>query len=585
MRYLRLARAYVQLLERLVRELVLPVAQATAREVRTDSLNDLHDAIDRVQEQIGRVALAPELEAVRASVSDHVDRDLSRVLKIDVRRQTGVDAASIVFVQKNVALIRSVSFDQLGKMREVVDAWHREGSSYEELRNQLMDTFALPRARAALIARDQTLKLNSDLTRHRHEQVGITHYKWSSSHDERVRAGHRALDGKVFAWADPPVVDPRSGRREPPGRDFQCRCVAIPQVDHLLDDEPAGATPPVVVPGAERSRLAQERAAERARRAEARAAKKAARELEAERARLQKPEAWVDRYTPRYGRDVARKLAWGRAAEERVADLPVDKFLEKHKAARRTRGAGRFHDADLWIEQAQEALRAQGIAEPTMRQVVEHLEESNALQARQVRAHMAVIGHVEGIRPPKRPVSKLGLEVQPDPNVPEALREHARDHLFTPAAEAWEALADRSVAIDWKQIELRYDGTSRAHYDHAGRYVQLGNGAAKIAAHEFAHAWEHQHGLEQLAHDFVRARATGPLTALGEGYEAHEAAWPDEFWDPYVGAHYMHGGRVYASEVTSMAIQELFASPETLATHDLDHLHFVLGLLSGGKAP
>ena len=81
---------------------------------------------------------------------------------------------------------------------------------------------------ARLLARDQTLKLYSQVTQERHQAAGVTEYVWRSSRDERVRERHKALDGTRQKYSDPPVVDEATGRRAHPGDDFQCRCTADP---------------------------------------------------------------------------------------------------------------------------------------------------------------------------------------------------------------------------------------------------------------------------------------------------------------------------------------------------------------------
>ena len=53
----------------------------------------------------------------------------------------------------------------------------------------------------------------------------IKKIRWETSEDERVRASHAKLDGKVFDWDDLPVVD---GVKTSPGRPINCRCVAVP---------------------------------------------------------------------------------------------------------------------------------------------------------------------------------------------------------------------------------------------------------------------------------------------------------------------------------------------------------------------
>jgi SPP1 gp7 family putative phage head morphogenesis protein len=95
----------------------------------------------------------------------------------------------------------------------------------------LVEEFGFARSRAKLIARDQTSKFNGSLNRIRQQQAGITEYRWSTSHDERVRGNpdgkypnarpsHWAREDKVFAWDKPPS----DGH---PGEPINCRCVAL----------------------------------------------------------------------------------------------------------------------------------------------------------------------------------------------------------------------------------------------------------------------------------------------------------------------------------------------------------------------
>jgi SPP1 gp7 family putative phage head morphogenesis protein len=90
--------------------------------------------------------------------------------------------------------------------------------------------------RALFIARDQTSKLNADLTKQQQADAGVEEYVWDSSGDSRVRPCHAALNGKTFNWNDPPEMwyetkkgRVNTGRRCHPGEDYQCRCVALPK--------------------------------------------------------------------------------------------------------------------------------------------------------------------------------------------------------------------------------------------------------------------------------------------------------------------------------------------------------------------
>lgn len=130
----------------------------------------------------------------------------------------------------NIELMEAAGRDYLEDVQSVLEDPDTFGLRVEQLRDRLLERADVSKSRAALIARDQTLKLNGALNRVRQVNAGVEKYTWSTSHDERVRESHAELDGEVFSWDAPP---------EPghPGEDFQCRCVAIPVLPGEEDDQ------------------------------------------------------------------------------------------------------------------------------------------------------------------------------------------------------------------------------------------------------------------------------------------------------------------------------------------------------------
>mgnify|MGYP001616689193 CR=1 FL=1 len=198
------------------------------------------------------------LTDVARSVFEHNRAEMSRVLRIDLRRaDLGLQAFIQDFIRKNVNLIRSVGFDQLRSMEAKVAKATAGQVRVETLQDEILRTFDVSEARAALIARDQTLKANANLTQLRQQQAGVSEYIWTTSGDERVRgrpggkwedsdADHWVLEGTRQSWTNPPVTNPKTGARNHPGEDYQCRCTATPVVDDLLG--PAVEESTVVAP-------------------------------------------------------------------------------------------------------------------------------------------------------------------------------------------------------------------------------------------------------------------------------------------------------------------------------------------------
>jgi SPP1 gp7 family putative phage head morphogenesis protein len=139
------------------------------------------------------------------------------------------------WTRENVELIRSIGTQYLGQVEELVVGAVDTGIRHEQLAAQLAERLQVTESRAQLIARDQVLRGNADLSEARMRRVGVTKYIWRATPDDRTRHDHKALDGNTYSFADPPIVDRRSGRRANPGKDIQCRCQAEPVFD---DDEP-----------------------------------------------------------------------------------------------------------------------------------------------------------------------------------------------------------------------------------------------------------------------------------------------------------------------------------------------------------
>lgn len=214
-------------------------AEQAEQAERTDSVDELRQVVEAMiaSGELASLFTSAEMTItigrIWERVADHNRGEVGRVLGItgpllDLDLRPDLDR----WRGENVRLIRSIGPEMLSDVLTEVTEAQAQGVRVEQLAERIQARFGVAESRAELIARDQVLKANADLTRVRMQRVGVARYRWSTSKDQRVREGHRALEGDVFAWSSPPVVDP-SGRRAHPGTDFQCRCVAIP----ILDDE------------------------------------------------------------------------------------------------------------------------------------------------------------------------------------------------------------------------------------------------------------------------------------------------------------------------------------------------------------
>jgi SPP1 gp7 family putative phage head morphogenesis protein len=70
----------------------------------------------------------------------------------------------------------------------------------------------------------------------KYTSAGVNKYKWrcvAGSPLHPVRPSHKALNGKIFSFDDPPIttMPGEPVRRNNPREDYGCRCHAVPIVE------------------------------------------------------------------------------------------------------------------------------------------------------------------------------------------------------------------------------------------------------------------------------------------------------------------------------------------------------------------
>lgn len=220
---------------RAIEELLLP---ALRDNLRTDAVAGfIQGPLDILQLRLRTTfrdsAISTELQEVGLDVAKQNANQLRRTIGIAIRdTDFGLGPQIDQFIATNVSRIKSLAGEQLVDITEILSRPGALGLRVEDLAKQIQDRFKVTKSKASLLARDQTLTLNSSIARNRQQNAGITEYVWTTSGDERVREAHAELDGTVQRWNDPPVTS-ESGATNHPGEDFQCRCTAFPVLPEL----------------------------------------------------------------------------------------------------------------------------------------------------------------------------------------------------------------------------------------------------------------------------------------------------------------------------------------------------------------
>jgi SPP1 gp7 family putative phage head morphogenesis protein len=173
-------------------------------------------------------------------IADDMAMRVSTHQKADLQRQSraalGVDVMVLDprvpdiargFVRENVALIKKLKNATLDDLENIVVRAYASGTRAEAVSAEIAKRFDISERRARLIARDQIGRLTGQIAGARHQEIGLTRYRWRSMRDTKVRDSHRARDGRVYTYTGKEAAPSR------PGQEILCRCLEEPVFDDV----------------------------------------------------------------------------------------------------------------------------------------------------------------------------------------------------------------------------------------------------------------------------------------------------------------------------------------------------------------
>ncbi len=145
--------------------------------------------------------------------------------RTDAAKPAGVTRKVNAARKANVALIGGTDLRQHTQLIDLFKVAQGQGTRHETLVDEVQSILGGARARAKLVARDQTVKHNAAVNQAQAEASGIREYTWRITRDDSCRPMHKALEGTVHRYDNPPVTN-KDGDRNNPGLDYNCRCLA-----------------------------------------------------------------------------------------------------------------------------------------------------------------------------------------------------------------------------------------------------------------------------------------------------------------------------------------------------------------------
>lgn len=135
-------------------------------------------------------------------------------------------------IAENVSLIKSIPAQYLQQVEGAVMRSITTGNGLADLVPALEKYEGQTHRRARNIALDQTRKTYNSINRDRMQSLGLKKFMWHhSGGGAHPREDHVEMDGQVFRFDDPPVIDQRTGEKGIPGQAPNCKCTMSPVFD------------------------------------------------------------------------------------------------------------------------------------------------------------------------------------------------------------------------------------------------------------------------------------------------------------------------------------------------------------------
>lgn len=129
---------------------------------------------------------------------------------------------------ENNSLISNICNAFFENCKGIVARNIQSGGNLKQVKSEINNQAQIGQRRVFNVAEDQVYKANASISAALAQENGVKKFRWVHTYTgNRPRLYHKNdLNGKVFEYDNPPIIDPKTGIRGLPGQLPYCRCIA-----------------------------------------------------------------------------------------------------------------------------------------------------------------------------------------------------------------------------------------------------------------------------------------------------------------------------------------------------------------------
>lgn len=212
-------------------DVMVAVADADIKIKRTGQRIDAHlQNLRRLMENDPQFDLKPYFKKTINRFNEKFEKGIEGIVVAPEFTDEMAENLAEMYTKNMNLYIKGWTEESIIRLRKKIQKNAFQGYRASTFVEEIEHDFQISHTKAKFLARQETSLLMSQFREERYKSVGVQKYRWSTSGDVRVRPYHKRLNGKVFTWDNPPIID-EYGHRAHPGQDFGCRCICIPIIE------------------------------------------------------------------------------------------------------------------------------------------------------------------------------------------------------------------------------------------------------------------------------------------------------------------------------------------------------------------
>ena len=213
------------------------IAIAANRNLTQQKVDFVKKFLETLQENwesaVDTMVFHDEVRTVLDDAGNEIKKTVKNINVIDFELSEGQkEEISKTYTNNIRYYVKQFGDERIPIMRQKVQELVINGSRMVDVEKMLNNEFRIFGNKAKFLAQNETNIMLAELKKVEYQGMGFDKFIWRTITDGRERELHRHLNGRVFRYDDPPIIDLRTGQRGLPGQTYNCRCEAIPYTEN-----------------------------------------------------------------------------------------------------------------------------------------------------------------------------------------------------------------------------------------------------------------------------------------------------------------------------------------------------------------